>query len=263
MSTLIISVPAISKSATDFINEVRGVERLKRDEIAGQYLLAGHVPDHMRNYVDIVQVFQSQDGETHSLILSVLPDFLCIGTNEDYIRIPLTPLTAQIICDEWGCMLPTTKMSDIIWGAAVNKMQPLPWGPPYDASMMSLDRVITHNKRINDLANKLGQDMMQLSAGHKKDVVMTKKLASQPKQVAIFGWHQLNGKNIQPLYLGHENTYFDYSHAERMVCMEAIIDDSPVNLKYVLSDSNICNAITNEGANDVISQPFILFQKIV
>lgn len=255
MPTLNIPVPDVQKSASQFIDEVRGIDRLKRDEIAGQYLLDGHVPDHMRNYVDIIQVFQSEDGVTHSLVLSVTPDFLCIGTNEDYIRIPLTPLTAQKICNEWGCMLPTTKLSDIIWGAAVNKMQPLPWGPPYDASMMSLERVITHNKRINDLAIKLGQDMTQLSAGHKKDVVMTKKLAAQPNQVAIFGWHQLNGKNIQPLYLGHESTYFDYSHGERMVCMEALLDDQPVNLRDILSDQNLCSSITNEGPNDVVAQP--------
>lgn len=247
MSTLNIPVPEVQKSASQFIDEVRGIERLKRDEIAGQYLLAGHVPDHMRNYVDIVQIFQAEDGTTRSLVLSVLPDFLCIGTNEDYIRIPLTPLTAQKICNEWGCMLPTTKLSDIIWGAAVNKMQPLPWGPPYDASMMSLDRVITHNKRINDLAIKLGQDMTQLSAGHKKDVVMTKKLASQPDRVAIYGWHQLNGKNIQPLYLGHESTYADYSHSIRVVSLQCILDDQPYLLQNILSDPNLCISISSEG----------------
>ena len=255
MPDLSIAVPDVPKTATQFINEVKLFSLSHRDEVARQYLLDGHVPSHMRSFVDVTQTFRSVDGNTHTLTLSVLPDVLCIGTDDDYVRIPLTPLTAQQICDAWGCMLPTTRMSDIIWHAAVNKLQPLPWGPPYDASMQSTDRVVVHNQRINDLIKKNGFDATKLSAGHKKDVVMTPRLVKKPKQVSIYGWHQLNGKPIQPLYLGHENTYEDYSHGLRMVSLSCILDGQPASVQDIMADANMCTAVTSEGANSTVSQP--------
>ncbi len=39
----------------------------------------------------------------------------------------------------------------------------------------------------------------KLIAGHKKDVVITNRLLTMPKRVAIYGWHRPNGSPIQPL----------------------------------------------------------------
>jgi hypothetical protein len=91
--------------------------------------------------------------------------------------------------------------------------------------------------------------------GHKKDVVLTKQLAAKPKSVAIFGWHQANGKPIQPVYLGHENTYADYSHGIRMVSRECLLDDQPDDLGRVLMDANLCGVVSSEGPLPFIRQP--------
>jgi len=44
------------------------------------------------------------------------------------------------------------------------------------------------------------KDRMGLIAGIKKDIVISNKISADPKphRVAIYGWHQLNGKPIQP-----------------------------------------------------------------
>ena len=47
-----------------------------------------------------------------------------------------------------------------------------------------------------------------LVAGHKKDVVISAKLAGSPGKVAIYGWHRTNGTAIQPLHLGHSAAWW-------------------------------------------------------
>jgi hypothetical protein len=182
-----------------------------------------------------------------------LPDYLCIGTDSDYVRVPMQPLNAQAVADALNCLLPTTKIVDLIWSAAVNKLMPLPWGPPYDASMMSTSRISVHNSRISAQLAKSNLDATALTAGHKKDVVITTKLVKQPKQVAIYGWTQLNGKPIQPLYLGHESSYADYSHGIRLLSRRCEIDGIEDDLFRVLSDPELCSSVSSEGT---VLQPY-------
>lgn len=255
MTALSLVVPEVQMTASDFVKSIAGLDRAKREDAALAALLAGHVPSHMREFVDVTITFADAKGVGHKLVVRVLPDYLTIGTDSDKLRIPLWPLTAQKVADAWGCLLPTTKLVSIIWSAAPSKVPPQPWGPPYDASMMSTERIVAHNARVEATVLKQGVDGTKLLAGHKKDVVLTKSLAVKPKQVAIFGWHQPNGKPIQPLYLGHENTYADYSHGIRMVSKDCLLDDQPDDLGRILQDANLCGAVSNEGALPLLRQP--------
>ncbi|HCL31999.1 MAG TPA: hypothetical protein DIC52_26690 [Candidatus Latescibacteria bacterium] len=56
-----------------------------------------------------------------------------------------------------------------------------------------------------------------LLAGHKKDLVLMRKLATRPNRVAIYGWHQLSGEPIQPVSTVHVAEYADYSHGVRLI----------------------------------------------
>lgn len=242
-------------TATDFVKSIAGIDPVKREAAALDALLAGHVPSYMREFVDVTITFADSHGVPHKLVIRTLPDYLCIGTDSDRLRIPLWPLTAQKVADAWGCVLPTTKLVTIFWNASQSKLPPQPWGPPYDASMISTKRLVDHNSRIESTIVKLNIDSAKLMCGHKKDVVLTKQLITKPKAVAIFGWHQPNGKPIQPLYLGHENTYTDYSHGIRMVSKECLLDDQPDDLGRILADANLCGAISSEGPLPLLRQP--------
>src|SRR5688572_25595656 len=59
-------------------------------------------------------------------------DVFSIGEPGDFLRMPLTPKTAQTIADMRGWHLITRRMSNLIWEAATLKLKPSPWGPPYD-----------------------------------------------------------------------------------------------------------------------------------
>ena len=242
-------------TATDFVKSIAGLDRSKREDAALAALLAGHVPSYMRDFVDVTITFADSHDVGHKLVVRVLPDHLCIGTDADRLRIPLWPLTAQKVADAWNCVLPTTKLVTIIWNAAPSKVTPQPWGPPYDASMMSTDRIVQHNARVEATLKKLGIDGTKLMAGHKKDVTITNQLIAKPKQVAIFGWIQANGKPIQPLYLGHEAQYCDYSHGIRVISRECVLDGQPDDLARILMDPQLCVGVSDEGPLKLVRQP--------
>jgi hypothetical protein len=238
-----LPVPELQIPGQQFITDNVKTDRFARDASARDLIIAGNIPSHMRSFCPVTTALP--DGR--SLTLYVLPDYLCIGTDSDYVRVPMQPLNAQAVADALNCILPTTKIVDLIWSAAVNKLMPLPWGPPYDASMMSTSRISVHNSRISAQLAKSNSDATALTAGHKKDVVITTKLVKQPKQVAIYGWTQLNGKPIQPLYLGHESSYADYSHGIRLLSRRCEIDGIEDDLFRVLSDPELCSSVSSEG----------------
>lgn len=255
MTMLTLPTPDVPTTASGFVKSLAGINRFKREELAMNVLLAGNVPTHMKSFVDVPITIILKDGTTHELVIKVLPDYLTIGTDTDSLRIPLFPTTGQKIADAWNCLLPTTKLVTLIWHAASSKIPPQPWGPPYDASMMSTERLVAHDVRIDNAIKKLKVDPLKLLAGHKKDVVITNQLVKKPKQVAIFGWHQMNGKPIQPLYLGHEAHYTDYSHGVRLLSSDCILDSQPDDLRRILQDPVLSPAISSEGPMQLLRYP--------
>lgn len=241
-------------TATAFINDVAKLTNASREAAAVDAILAGHLPDRLREMVDI-ELSVSVHGTMQALVVSVSRDYLCIGTDNDFLRMPMSPIGAQKVADACGCMLPTTRLVSTIWQHAPSKLAPSPWGPPYDASMMSTSRFVAHNWRINDSIEKYKLDRTALLSGHKKDVVLTNALAARPAQVAIFGWHQLNGKPIQPLSLVHEAQYADYSHGVRMISLKCVLDGIEDDLRRILQDPVLCHAVSDEGPLHVLRQP--------
>lgn len=248
------STPDEQKSATQLIDEFSDLSNVKREEYVISKIIEGHVPSKMRNYVEIKTTFLDSMDLERELFLYVTSDYLSLGTDEDNLRFPLSPVGAQIVADELNCIFPTTKIVDLIWQNG-NKIPPQPWGPPYDETMSSTKRIIDHNEKVNETINALGYDSSELLVGHKKDVVITRKLEKTPKQVAIYGLHQLNSKPIQPLYLGHDNHYFDYSHGHRFCSRICFLDNNEDDLGRILCDENLCLGISNEGAFSSFRQP--------
>ncbi|MEY2639052.1 MAG: hypothetical protein RIR90_534, partial [Bacteroidota bacterium] len=156
--------------------------------------------------------------------------------------IPLTPMTATILADQWNCFLPTTKMVDAIYAAAKIKLVPVPMYIHRDSTItMWQHHLIIEGQR---------KQRKGLIAGIKKDVVITDRLrnTSKPNRVAIYGWHQLNAQPIQPLYTGHVNWYVDYSHGIRLVYQTIYVDGKPMHYTEVFEHPVYHRAITDEGA---------------
>jgi hypothetical protein len=64
--------------------------------------------------------------------------------------------------------------------------------------------------------------------------------------VAIYGWHQPNGKPIQPLYTGHVNWYVDYSHGIRLIYRKIKVNGKWMDYTEVLKDNRLKKLLCDE-----------------
>ena len=197
-----------------FAERIAGLSLPERErEIRAQFV-AGNVPAFWRNFAG-VKVTRRIDDEEHTALYRVAPEYLAIGSDEDFFLAPVTPLTAQTLADAVDCTLPTRRMVDDIYAAAAVKLAPSPLTP--GPAMTTVPVFLEHHEIVSRQRALEKQPAGSLVAGHKKDLVLTPQLASAPGKVAIYGWHRLDGTAIQPLYLGHTDAWVDYSHGARFV----------------------------------------------
>lgn len=216
-----------------------------REKAILQQMALGNVPAFMREGVGV-----PISGGGHVVILNVLPDYVCIGHDENFMRIPMLPGTAQKIASMFNAMLPTRKIVNEIWKAAAIHLTPWPLAP--SAHMVSTDAFMSHNQLIEkQRAGRRG-----LVAGHKKDIVITPALLHLPDRVAIYGWHSLTGIPIQGLNASsHSSTYVDYSHGVRLVCQDVLLDGEPAKLSDLLQDKGLCELVSDEGISSFLMYP--------
>ena len=126
------TAPAIPARAADaltgsaFIASVAGLSREEREAATRRELLAGNIPSFLRRFVSVEVAANGPDGARHTVSYDVMPDYLAIGSDRDFVRIPMNPYTAQAFCDAFGFVLPTRKMVNDIWAAAAVRVDPRP-----------------------------------------------------------------------------------------------------------------------------------------
>ena len=230
-------------SGSDFVQTIMNIgPTQEREDLIFAELAKGNLPNFMRTPAEIVVTIPG-----YTLKYNVLPDVLCVGTDNDFVRTPLNPLTAQKVADQFGCCLPTKRMADQIWASAVVKLNPNPNGPPYDVTMQITKSFVDHNTKVEVQRN--GRE--GLITGHKKDVVICKHLLSDNSRVAIYGWFFTNGSPIQGLNpSSHDKLYKDYSHGLRMVSRFVTLNDQVQDIYTILNDPNLSALISDEGPFD-------------
>jgi hypothetical protein len=201
----------------------------QRDSFAVKQILAGNLPSFLKRFIRIdVATKDTATGNTLRAYYYVSPDYLSIGNDADWARIPLTPMAAQTIADSFHCFLPTRKMVNDIHQAATVKLEPLPMTTHRDSiSTMWQHHLLIEGQR---------QGRKGLVSGVKKDVVISGKVSrdARPNRVGIYGWHKADGKPIQPLYTGHVNWYVDYSHGVRLVYRDIYVNGKAMDYIDVL-----------------------------
>ena len=244
------SIPCpIGMTGTSFLEATTSMHRAAREDAIYDAIAAGVVLAFAGAFVEVRLVHGDHTG-----VVQVAIDYAAIGTDDDFIRIPMSAITAQRLADVLGYVLPTKKLVDAIYRAAVLKLapSPLPPGP----QMMGNDYYRKHHEAIEKQG--AGPAAGELVAGHKKDVVVTKRLVQLPDRVAIYGWHRLDGRPIQPLSLVHEASYADYSHGIRWVRGTMLANGVERRVGDVLCDPEIAILISDEGvlASQRAAAPF-------
>lgn len=241
------SKSVISTGASLFYKAVAAAKWRERDSLAKLEILAGNIPSFLKKFVRIqTSITDSTTGEVIKADYYVSPDYLSLGTDDDWARIPLTPMAAQVIADSFDCFLPTRKMVNDIYVQSTVKLEPVPMYAFRDSSVtMWQHHLIIEGQR----KGKKG-----LIAGIKKDVVLSGKISrdTKPDREAIYGWHKLDGKAIQPLYTGHINWWVDYSHGIRLVYRRIWVNGKAMDYTKVLSDPKLSKLLCDEDWCDFL-----------
>lgn len=230
-----------SLSGNDFYHQAFAMKWQERDSFVVKEILAGNLPSFLKKFVNVkVSIVDSVTNKTIEAEYFVSPDYLCIGSDDDWARINITPLAAQKIADSFNCFLPTRKMVDDIYKAAKVKLEPVPMYAFRD----STPTMWHHHLIIEGQRN----GRSGLIAGIQKDVVISGKISRDPKpeRVAIYGWHKLDGRPIQPLYTGHIYWWVDYSQGIRLVYRKIKVGKKWMDYTEVLNDTVLKKLLCDE-----------------
>lgn len=245
-----LSLPARPRQAISgykFLRETALHQLFDREREVFAQLKSGNFPEHLRQLIpiEIKGHIIDTDGQPRlvTALLRVMPDYLSIGSDEDFVRVPMNLYTAADIAREFGLVLPTDRIVDAIHQQAGVRLAPSPL-PPTNA-MVSNSYVLQHHQIVQD---KLGQYALgQLVAGIKKDLVLSNKLKKRFGRIIIYGWHQPDGLPIQPLSDAHHAGYADYSHGVRLVSPLVDIDGYTYHIADLLADWHTASLFSSEG----------------
>ena len=241
--------------ASAFVRQVAGLAVEEREKAIASQILSGNVPSFAR-ILKPVKVIGTIDEKSYELIFFCTADYLAIGSDTDYMYVPLTPLTAQSIANHLDCLLPTKKIVDSIYAKAEIKLRPQPIPP--SEKMTTLPVFWQHTDSVKQQMVDIGWNRMadKIIAGHKKDIILSIKIYDKNRtsdKVIIYGWHKAENDPIQPVYGGHAASYADYSHGLRFISNEAMLNGKPVKLDTILSDVTFSELLSDEG---VIKRPY-------
>jgi hypothetical protein len=263
-----------------FMRAIRGTGRPHnwnaREDAIYEQLRNGNLPDALiRRWVRI-NLSVTRNGRTIRGSVEVLPDYLCIGSDSDYVYIPMDPLTAQQVAFVLDLNLPTAKICHAIYRAtpqgqriggiardyfrSPSRRQTAPRG----ASQTSTAAYAEHSDAIKARMRARGIPFGALVAGHKKDVVISKRLRGTPNKIAFHGFYDASGVPFEPCRdpgpptqgckerpaLAHLRQFCDYAQGVRLVRDRMIVDGRPMSMRTVLRSSTLSWLISAEGPID-------------
>lgn len=243
--------PSASPDGDQFAAQVKGEDPRRREADIEREILRGNLPRFLRRLKPVRLKARLPGGRKVTATICVMPDYLAIGADRDFLRIPMNLHTATAIAERFGFVLPTRKIVDAIYRQSAAHLRPQPMQP--GPQMRTTAYYVRHDRSIRKQRSALGIPLGVLISGHKKDVVVSNRLASHPGRIAIYGWHKSDGQPIQPLSTVHGANYADYSHGIRLVSDVMYIDGKPISVHKVLEDPDLAVVLSDEGPMDILS----------
>ncbi|HTY49792.1 MAG TPA: hypothetical protein VMB48_08875 [Steroidobacteraceae bacterium] len=230
-------------TGSEFAHRVQDLSGPPRDALVNAELLSGNLPHFLRRLVPVT--LRDGDSARTEVVVCVLPDYLAVGSDRDFVFVPMGLQAALTVADRFGFTLPTPKLVDAIYAAAVTRLAPIPL--PAGDLMRSTAYIVRHNALISQERAQLGAVLGDLTAGDKKDLVLTNRLWEVPGHVAIYGWHLAEHHPIQPLSTLHGARYADYSHGVRLVSDTLYVNGRRMRMAEALGEPAVAHLLTSEG----------------
>ena len=198
-----------------------------------------------------------KDGRT--AVIDVATDYFSVGEDDDFIRLPLLPGTAQKIANLGGFLLPTPLLVYRIWQASEKlNRQPITDFKEQNKGP-NFAQFAKHNAGVQAQIDAAGIPRSVLISGHKKDIVVGN--LAKPNKVLIFGWYKPSpdvfndgsawdkpDRQPQQAYSNaHGSDYVDYSHGVRFISPLMTIEGKNVETEQVYTDGVLSGFLSNEG----------------
>jgi hypothetical protein len=178
----------------------------------------------------------------------VSPHGLRIGTDEDWVEIPLDGPHSAAAAEILGLHLATAWMVDQIYEAARSKGRVVhyyaatqiakslgysDWNPndPDGVKMRSIEFFKQRSELLRDQLRQQKVDDSALASGYFKSVVPPIDGVTRSGGLEMIGGYNTAGERIQPLSGGfHERTFFDYSQNLRLAKGVLRVDGRPMTM---------------------------------
>lgn len=199
----------------------------RRERAMVAQLLAGNMPDALLRWVtiDLSYTFttEANSGRTITGTVKVLPDYLAIGDDTDYVYVPLDQWSAQRVASAFGAVLPTGRICQAIYTQAAHRINALPrtYPSPSGRQQNSTAAYLEHSLLVKEARKNI--PLGTFVAGHKKDVVLAAGLhprdcgtlrdakerklcqkdaeaADKSGRVSYHGFYDANGWPFEPCY---------------------------------------------------------------
>lgn len=242
--------------------EVLGRDRPEaREEVWWAEIERGNLPSFVRSFAPVVL----KDDRGRPVTFHVSVDCVAIGTEDDWLRLPLSGYLAQKVADFFACTLPTNKLVFETYRQA---------RIPLVAHLLECQAIGGGKWQRSSYACRVHEDILQgripckrgaplpeaagrfgprlgdhpgtcslppgphpgvLVAGHLKEVVLNGEDLS--KQLAFAGLFPANRRPLQSGVNGpHGPGYADYSHGVRLVSRKVDVAGKEMDYEDVVSD---------------------------
>lgn len=270
--------PFGAPTGSAFIKTIAGKEAptswQRREDAIARELINGNFPDFLVQQWAAVPV---KDGAGLEGRVWVMPDYLSVGNDQDWVYIPMSAPTAQRVADALTCVLPTAKLCHDIYQASTvqlprierdywreGKQRAQRQSAPKDCSQVSTCAYEEHSDAIKKQMKGLNVTPGTFVAGHKKDVIIA---ANYPRnRVAFQGFYkdgipaepcnEKGHKAVDPTCkrpgtptFAHERIFADYAQGVRLVRAKMRVEGEPdlMNVSDVLAHERYHKLLSPEG----------------
>lgn len=256
--------PSSPLSGKEILDKLKTLSGADREKFMVQLLKDGNVPDFLRDMSTVEFEVADANGTMHTVKYQVTPDYLAVGTNEDYVFVPLSAQGAQEVALAWDMSPPTAKMVDQLntrgivvdfrQGYGTTEFAPYSSAAAVDAYGVRNEKVRGEDytaafwKTVGDTPD--GQVMTHADlgggpvSGHMKDIVMTEKVTAAADRAVQAGdttpdkiglYHPAQQKQGEAMAADHNVDYVDYSQGLRMVSPIIEVDGTKIHISEVLA----------------------------
>ena len=172
-----LPLPARKASAptgTQFYNLVTSATEAVREQMILEQIAEGNVPDFLRTLKPVTATYSGHNATYH-----VTADYMAIGSDADFFRMPMSGPLAQQVADICGATLTTRKICNDVYTQASVKLAPFPFSPA-NWDIDSVPVFWLSNQAIENQRAQASAPLGALIAGIKKDVVVTPEFSTRP-----------------------------------------------------------------------------------